>query len=119
MNQMTRNMLWAIGAAALITAGVTGGRSSFAQEKAAPKTIELPQVPPNLPDAPGRSAVESGCVVCHSTRYITMQPAFPREVWVAEVDKMRKTFGAPVTEEQAKTIVDYLVAIRGAKSAKK
>jgi hypothetical protein len=54
-------------------------------------------------------------VVCHSTRYITMQPAFPRAVWVAEVDKMRKTFGAPVTEEQAKTIVDYLVAIRGTK----
>jgi len=26
---------------------------------------------------------------------------------------MRKTFGAPVTNEQAATIVDYLVAVRG------
>jgi cytochrome c5 len=118
MNPMTRNMLWAIATAALITAGLTGARSTLAQEKAGPRTIELPQVPPNLPDAPGKSAVESGCVICHSTRYITMQPAFGREVWVASVDKMRKTFGAPITNEQAATIVDYLVAIRGTKSSK-
>ena len=118
MKAMTRNMLWAIGAAATITAGAIGARSSLAQEKAGPKTIELPQVQPDLPDAPGKAAVESGCVICHSTRYITMQPAFGRDVWVAEVDKMRKTFGAPVTEEQAKTIVDYLVAIRGTKPTK-
>jgi cytochrome c5 len=115
MKTMTRKMLWAIAAAAVITVGVAGARSSLAQEKGGPKTIELPQVQPNLPDAPGKSAVESGCVVCHSTRYITMQPAFPRTVWIAEVDKMRKTFGAPITDEQAKTIVDYLVAIRGTK----
>jgi hypothetical protein len=118
MKTMTRKMLWAIGAATTVTVGVIGARSSIAQEKGGPKTIELPQVQPNLPDAPGKAAVESGCVVCHSTRYITMQPAFPREVWVAEVDKMRKTFGAPVTEEQAKSIVDYLFAIRGKKPTK-
>jgi hypothetical protein len=115
MKKMTRNMLWSIGAATIVTVGLIGARSTLAQEKGGPKTIELPQVQPNLPDAPGKSAVEAGCVVCHSTRYITMQPAFGREVWVAEVDKMRKTFGAPITDEQAKPIVDYLVAIRGTK----
>jgi hypothetical protein len=111
-------MLWTIGAATLVAAGVIGTRSSLAQEKAAPRTIELPQVPPNLPDAPGKSAVEAGCVICHSTRYITMQPPFSRAVWAAEVDKMRKTYGAPITDEQAKPIVDYLVAVRGTKPTK-
>ena len=118
MKAMTGNMIWAIGAAATVAVGVWGVRSSLAQEKGGPKTIELPQVSPNLPDGPGKAAVESGCVLCHSTRYITMQPTFGREVWIAEVDKMRKTFGAPVTDEQAKTIVDYLVAIRGTKPTK-
>jgi cytochrome c5 len=115
MKQMTRKMVWAIGAAAVVATGVMTARSTLAQEKAGVKSITLPQVEPNLPDAPGRDAVNAGCVVCHSTRYITMQPAFPREVWVAEVDKMRKTFGAPITDEQAKPIVEYLVAIRGTK----
>ena len=79
------------------------------------KEITLPQVESKLPDGPGRQAVEQGCVLCHSARYITMQPAaFSREAWAASVDKMRKTFGAPVTNEQAATIVDYLVAVRGA-----
>lgn len=82
------------------------------------KEITLPQVESKLPDAPGRQAVEQGCVICHSTRYITMQPAFSKEAWTASVDKMRKTFGAPIPNEQAATIVDYLVAIRGPKGAK-
>jgi len=47
-----------------------------------------------------------------------MQPPFSKEAWTASVDKMRKTFGAPITNEQAATIVDYLVTIRGPRAAK-
>jgi hypothetical protein len=41
------------------------------------------------------------------------QPPLPRKTWEAEVEKMRKTYGAPVADEDVAAIVDYLVAIRG------
>ena len=78
-----------------------------------PRTITLPSLPPDLPDGPGKQVVLDRCVVCHSPRYIMIQPQFSRTVWTAEVDKMRKTFGAPVADEQVEDIVNYLVAIRG------
>jgi hypothetical protein len=37
-----------------------------------------------------------------------MQPAFPRATWTAEVNKMIKVMGAPINEEDAKTIINYL-----------
>ena len=77
------------------------------------KTIELPFMQPDLPDAPGKSTILSACVICHSPSYITQQPAFPRKTWEAEVDKMRKTFGAPVPDALVPEIVNYLMAIRG------
>ncbi len=83
------------------------------------KEIKLPEVPPNLPRGEGLEAVNAACVICHSTRYISMQPPLPRKTWVAVVDKMRKTFGAPVSDEQAVEIVEYLVKIRGADEAPK
>ena len=80
-------------------------------------TITLPSLPPDLPDGPGKQAVLDRCVVCHSPRYITMQPPFSRTVWTNEVDKMRKTFGAPVADEQVEDIVNYLVSVRGTPDA--
>jgi hypothetical protein len=77
------------------------------------RSINLPQQPIDLPDAPGKNLVVANCILCHSTAYITMQPAFPRKVWEANVEKMRKTFGAPVPEQHVPQIVDYLMAIRG------
>lgn len=81
------------------------------------KTIDLPQLPIDLPEGPGKSAVVGSCVICHSPKYITMQPRFPRKTWEAEVDKMRKTFGAPVPEAAVPEIVNYLVGIRGTEPA--
>jgi cytochrome c5 len=77
------------------------------------KSIQLPVIAPDLPDGKGLAAVNAACTMCHSTRYITMQPNFPRKTWIANVDKMRKTFGAPVSDQQAAEIVDYLIAVRG------
>jgi len=77
------------------------------------RSITLPSVPFELPDAPGKNLVVANCVICHSPSYITMQPAFPRKVWEASVAKMRTTFGAPVPENLVPQIVDYLVAVRG------
>jgi cytochrome c5 len=65
-------------------------------------------VAPKLAEGEGRAETESFCAMCHSTRYITMQPPLPGATWEAEVNKMIKTFGAPIPEASAKKIVSYL-----------
>lgn len=55
----------------------------------------------------------SRCTVCHSLRYISMQPHFSEKTWQKEVEKMKVTWGAHMTESEAKQIVAYLVRIKG------
>lgn len=101
----------------LTTAVLTLGLITAARAADAPPssvhTITLPVLPPDLPDAPGRALVMDRCTQCHSTRNITMQPAFSHEVWLNEVTKMKKNYGAPIADDQVEEIVNYLVAIRG------
>jgi len=63
-----------------------------------------------LKDAPGHAAVEQNCASCHTLDYPrTNSPFLSRQGWEAEVNKMINIFGAPITPDDAKTIVDYLV----------
>jgi mono/diheme cytochrome c family protein len=77
-------------------------------------TIALPHDEPLLPPGPGRQEFVAACVVCHSPRYITLQPPFTRSAWLGEVDKMKDVYGAHISAEQVPRIVDYLVSINGA-----
>jgi len=77
------------------------------------RTLALPELDPDLPEAPGKSITLASCLTCHSARYIADQPSFPRKTWTAEVDKMIKAYGAPIAPETTKPIVDYLVATHG------
>ena len=62
-----------------------------------------------LKDGPGRDKVEANCAACHSLDYILgNSPFMNRTVWDAEVTKMIKAFGAPISDADAKEIVDYL-----------
>jgi len=62
-----------------------------------------------LAGGPGRALVEANCVSCHSLDYIQMNsPFLDRKGWEASVNKMIKVMGAPVTEADARAIVDYL-----------
>jgi mono/diheme cytochrome c family protein len=62
-----------------------------------------------LKDGPGRDKVEANCAACHSLDYILgNSPFMNRTVWDAEVTKMIKAFGAPISDSDAKEIVDYL-----------
>src|SRR5947209_5521771 len=76
-------------------------------------SITLPVLPPQLPDGPGQKIVLDRCTQCHTTRYILMQPRFSKEFWTTEVAKMKKTYGAPIADDQVEDIVNYLFAIRG------
>ena len=67
-----------------------------------------PSFPPQLASGDGQQETLSFCSQCHSARYITMQPPLPAATWEAEVNKMVKTFGAPIPEPSARKIVLYL-----------
>ncbi len=71
----------------------------------------------NLKDAPGRELASSECAICHSLEYIPSNaPAMDRAGWQKTVQKMRERFGAPITDEQAQVILDYLSAAYSGKS---
>ena len=77
-------------------------------------TIVMPHDEPTFPDGPGRRQFLTSCVVCHSPRYIAMQPPFTQTVWATEVHKMVAAYGAHVTPEEEAAIVTYIMTIRGA-----
>jgi len=67
-----------------------------------------------LKDAPGRAQVEANCGSCHSLDYVVMNsPFLDRNGWDGSVTKMIKVFGAPISAEDAKAIVEYLSANYG------
>src|SRR5437764_383325 len=70
------------GASTVVAAAAAGREEQVARpESGGAKSITLPQMAPDLPPGPGREAVNGACIVCHSTRYITMQPRFSRKAW--------------------------------------
>jgi cytochrome c553 len=63
----------------------------------------------DLKKTPGLEKVEGNCGACHSLDYIQMNSPYPNAaLWDAEVTKMIKAFGAPISEADAKTIKEYL-----------
>jgi hypothetical protein len=62
-----------------------------------------------LQEAPGRDLVVARCSICHSVDYVQMNASvFDRGGWQKSVRKMIDTFGAPVSEDDARRIVEYL-----------
>ncbi len=55
---------------------------------------------------------EAKCAICHPLSRPLGQ-TMNRDGWMATVTRMQKVNGCPITDEEAKTIVDYLVTVRG------
>jgi mono/diheme cytochrome c family protein len=101
---------------ALIASGVLASALVGAAVAAAPVRYVPPPETAKLAPGPNLELAQSHCALCHSVDYITTQPrtfADPRKVWTAEVAKMRKAYGATLTDEDSAKIVDYLVATYG------
>ena len=82
---------------------------------AADKTISMPpdDAYAGLKPGPGVEVTQRQCMTCHSTDYIVMQPHGSAKQWDGVVTKMIKVFGAPVNDQDAKTIVEYLATHYG------
>jgi sulfite dehydrogenase (cytochrome) subunit B len=77
---------------------------------AEPMVYQLPPETAELKPGPG---VESAavCQACHSADYIRTQPSGKgKAFWQAEVQKMIKVYKAPIGEDDAAVIANYLAA---------
>ena len=83
--------------------------------RAAEKSIKLPDDSPTgqLKPGPNVDVVRNHCNICHSTDYIVRQPGSDIRKWEGEVQKMIKVYGAPISEAEAKVIVEYLATAYG------
>jgi cytochrome c5 len=76
---------------------------------AAPRFAAAVDEPTALADGPGRDLTLGRCIICHSVEYIPSNaPAMNRAGWQKTIAKMKDRFGAPITDEESKEILDYL-----------
>jgi mono/diheme cytochrome c family protein len=62
-----------------------------------------------LRDGSWRDLTAARCAICHSLDYIPGNaPVLDRTGWQKVIQKMRDRFGAPITDEEAREILDYL-----------
>jgi hypothetical protein len=109
-----KKMLSALIILALSCTLVAGlSRTLRAEQKGAVRSIELPIMSFDLADGPDRDKASGYCTICHAIDYIPMQPKMSKAQWTATVTKMIKTFGAPIPQEDADRIIDYLAIAYG------
>jgi hypothetical protein len=115
----------------VVVAAITSGIAYYATQDAPPSpgatasaytattvrgsahSIVLPRSEVELPPGPHQREFAVACTTCHSAQIVLNQPAFPRAKWTELVQKMVKTFGAPISAAEEPALVEYLVAIRG------
>lgn len=74
-------------------------------------TIDLPAETAGLPKSSKCELATAYCSGCHSLDYITTQPPnMPREFWPAEVEKMRRAFGADIPDDNLPKIIACLTS---------
>ena len=63
-------------------------------------------------DPKAKALFESKCSACHATSR-PLGKNKDRDGWTTTVTRMQKVNGCDITDAEAKTIVDYLVQVRG------
>lgn len=74
-------------------------------------TYQFPDETAEFKAGPGVEAAQNNCAACHSADYINFQPPhMGRAFWEAEAHKMIQVYHAPIDDQDAKAIVDYLAS---------
>lgn len=77
--------------------------------------IDLPADTAKLKPGTGSDLAGKQCLTCHSADYVNIQPpGKPLAFWKAEVEKMKKVYGAPIPDDQIEPIAQYLTREYGA-----
>lgn len=88
--------------------------------RAAPVEITLPQELATLREStlPGYQLAQQRCSICHSVDYINFQPpGMNLNQWTAEMQKMQHSYGAPINEQEIRSIAAYLAVAYGSAKA--
>jgi sulfite dehydrogenase (cytochrome) subunit B len=89
----------------ILAIGFAAAAGSFANTL----RIDLPEETARLKPGPGADMANGHCLICHSAEYITTQPRDkPLAFWKAEVEKMKKVYGAPIPDDQIDSLAEYL-----------
>jgi mono/diheme cytochrome c family protein len=81
--------------------------------RAVPVVYKLPEETAAFKPGPNLDVVKNNCTGCHSADYVNTQPRnmkSKKEFWQAEVTKMIKIYGAPISDADVPKIVEYLAA---------
>lgn len=99
-------------AGVLIFAGVTFRVSPGAGAQPAdpaPTAVALPfATGVRLKAGQDADVVGANCTLCHTLKPIVTHDGFSKDQWAKEVDKMRQSYGAPVSDADAAKITRYL-----------
>lgn len=77
--------------------------------------ITLPPETAALKPGAGSDLASKQCLTCHSADYVSTQPpGKPLAFWKAEVEKMKKVYGAPIPDDEIDPIAQYLTREYGA-----
>jgi cytochrome c5 len=88
------------------------GRAATITALKSPK-VDVPTSEAMFPAGPGSDQINNNCLACHSADHVLNQPSLSREAWQEVVNKMIAAYKAPVSSDDAKAIVDYLVRTKG------
>jgi hypothetical protein len=95
---------------------VVSSHTLMGQVDAATRTIELPPETAQLKPSTltGYSIARGKCGICHSLDYILYQPPqMSQAQWTAEVQKMQRSYGAPLDADEIKLVGIYLTTMYG------
>ncbi len=99
----------------VIACAKSGQEETMQKYTAIDTVVNIDDYQVNFPEGEGYSEFKSSCITCHSLRYIEMQPDFPEKTWETIVNKMKKNFGAPISDSASVKIVKYLTTVKGKK----
>lgn len=70
--------------------------------------VAVPYIAYEIKMGKGFDAVQANCLMCHSFGYIINQGPQSYEFWAKKTEKMIVHFKAPISDEDAKTVNEYL-----------
>jgi cytochrome c553 len=109
---MLRALLPSIAALGIVLWPHSAGTATIATLKSL--KLDVPTSDTMFPAGPGSNEINNNCLACHSADHVLNQPSLSRLAWQEVVDKMITAYKAPISADDAKAIVDYLVRTKGA-----
>jgi cytochrome c553 len=109
---MLRAVLPTLAALGLVLLPHSGDTATITTLK--PLKLDVPTNDTMFSAGPGSNEINNNCLACHSADHVLNQPSLSRLAWQEVVDKMITAYKAPISPDDARAIVDYLVRTKGA-----